>query len=138
MAAWLFKEEPSHYSYADLERDRQTLWTGVTNNLARKHLRSVRRGDRIWYYHTGAEKAIVGQMRALADASPDPADDDPKAVAVRVVAVKRLNPPVPLTRIKADPALASWELVRLARLSVMPVTPGQWQRVEELSRELSE
>ncbi|HMC67126.1 MAG TPA: EVE domain-containing protein [Gemmataceae bacterium] len=136
MALWLFKEEPEHYSYADLERDGATLWEGVTNNLARVHLRQVRKGDRILYYHTGKEKAVVGEMRALADAEPDPDAEDPKAVVVRVEPVKRWKQPVPLARIKSDPDMKDWELVRLPRLSVMPVSEEQWRRVEKLSREL--
>jgi predicted RNA-binding protein with PUA-like domain len=133
MARWLFKEEPDHYSYSDLEREQTTQWDGVTNNLARLHLRQVRRGDRILYYHTGREKAVVGEMCADRDASPDANSDDPKAVVVQVRAVRRLHHPVPLGRIKDDPLLARWELVRLPRLSVMPVTDEQWHRVEELS-----
>jgi predicted RNA-binding protein with PUA-like domain len=134
MALWLFKEEPDHYSYDDLERDGQAVWDGVKNSLARKNLRQLRRGDRIWYYHTGAEKAIVGEMEAIADARPDPKGSDPNAFVVEVKAVRRLQSPVPLSRIKKDAGLAGWELVRLPRLSVMPVTDAQWQRVEELSR----
>jgi predicted RNA-binding protein with PUA-like domain len=133
MPYWLFKEEPSHYSYSDLEQDQTTLWEGVRNNLARQHLRRVRRGDRILYYHTGKEKAVVGEMRAVSDALPDSDSDDPKAVVVEVRAVRRLQYPVSLGRIKEDALLADWDLVRLPRLSVMPVTQDQWRRVEELS-----
>ena len=135
MACWLFKEEPTHYNFADLERDGKALWNGVDNNLARQNLRKVRKGDRILYYHTGKEKAIVGEMRALRDSKPDPASDDDKAVVVEVQAIKRLQHPVSLERIKTEPQLANWDLVRLPRLSVMPVTEAQWRRVEELSRE---
>jgi predicted RNA-binding protein with PUA-like domain len=134
MALWLFKEEPDHYSYADLERDGGTDWDGVTNNLARKHLRAVQPGDRVWFYHTGKEKAIVGEMRAVSSALPDPAGGDPKAVVVKVQPVRRLRRPVTLEQIKGDPQLAGWDLVRLPRLSVVPVTEPQWRRVEELAR----
>jgi predicted RNA-binding protein with PUA-like domain len=134
MAHWLFKEEPDHYSYSDLERDGATLWDGVTNNLARQNLRNVRKGDRIFYYHTGKEKAVVAEMRAESDAQADPQGDDPKAVLVKVQPVRRLQHPVSLGRIKADTELAGWDLVRLPRLSVMPVSAEQWRRVEELSR----
>lgn len=134
MACWLFKEEPEHYSFADLERDQTTLWNGVHNALALRNLRQVRQGDRIFYYHTGKEKAIVGEMKAAADAMPDPESDDAKAVAVKVQAVRRLPHPVPLSAIKKDKQLADWELARLPRLSVMPVTETQWRRVEELSQ----
>jgi predicted RNA-binding protein with PUA-like domain len=132
-ATWLFKEEPEHYSYADLERDGGTVWDGVTNNLALQNLRKVKAGDRVLYYHTGKEKAVVGVMRAVSDPTSDA--DDPKRVSVRVEPVRRLPVPVTLGRIKADPQLADWELVRLSRLSVMPVNRVQWDRVEELSRE---
>jgi len=134
MADWLFKEEPTRYSYADLERDGGTLWNGIDNNLARKHLRQVKAKDRILYYHTGKEKAIIGIMRAVADAGADPESDDPKAVGVRVEPLRRLPQPVSLEVIKGDPQLADWELVRISRLSVMPVTKFQWKRIEELSK----
>jgi predicted RNA-binding protein with PUA-like domain len=131
MALWLFKEEPTHYSFADLERDGGTVWDGVSNNLALQNLRKVRRGDRVLYYHTGREKAVVGEMRVVSD--PEPGED--KAVLVRVEAVRRLHSPVSLSRIKAEPSLAGWDLVRLPRLSVLPVTAAQWRTVEKLSRE---
>jgi predicted RNA-binding protein with PUA-like domain len=134
-AYWLFKEEPDHYSLADLERDGATLWDGVTNNLARKYLRQVRRGDRILYYHTGKEKAIVGEMRARSGPQPDPTSADPKAVVVEVQLVRRLHHPVSLAAIKKDPLLADWDLVRLPRLSVLPVSAAQWLRVQELGEQ---
>jgi predicted RNA-binding protein with PUA-like domain len=137
MTTWLFKEEPDHYSYDDLVRDGSTYWNGVTNNLARQNLRKVRQGDRILYYHTGKEKAIVGEMRALGDAEPDPDSNDPKAVVVKVQPVRKWQSPVPLRRIKQDPQLADWDLVRLPRLSVMAVTDVQLQRVERMSRKES-
>jgi predicted RNA-binding protein with PUA-like domain len=133
MANWLFKEEPEHYNFADLERDGSTIWDGVSNNLARKYLRQVRAGDRVWYYHTGKERAVVGEMKAISEPRADPAAD-PKAVVVEVQAVRRLDRPVTLEQIKKDPLLADWDLVRLPRLSVVPVTDEQWRRVAELSR----
>jgi predicted RNA-binding protein with PUA-like domain len=138
MAYWLFKQEPGCYSFANLERDRTTLWDGVSNNLARQNLRQVKRGDRILFYHTGKDKAVVGEMVAQSDPRPDPKDEDPKAVVVEVRALKRLQHPVALASIKGDPQLASWDLVRLPRLSVVPVTESQWRRVEELSKEAGE
>jgi predicted RNA-binding protein with PUA-like domain len=135
MAYWLFKEEPDHYSFADLQRDKITLWDGVTNNLARKNLRQVKKGDQIFFYHTGKEKAVVGEMEAAGDANADPAGDDPKAVVVKVTAARQLPKPVTLARIKKDQLLADWALVRMSRLSVMPATAVQWRRVQELSRE---
>ncbi len=132
MAYWLFKEEPDHYSFADLRREGTTVWDGIANNLALQNLRKVRRGDRIFFYHTGKEKAVVGEMRAAANAKA--ADDDPKNVSVEVSAGRQLPRPVTLAEIKSDPALADWDLVRLSRLSVVPVTEVQWRRVEALSR----
>ena len=132
---WLFKEEPECYTYASLEKDGSTLWTGVKNALARQNLRKVRPGDRVLYYHTGKERAIVGEMRVAAEPTPDPASDDPKSVAVKVEPVKRWHPPVTLEQIKQDPLFADWELVRISRLSVMPVSPEQWRRLEEICLE---
>ncbi len=135
VARWLFKEEPTHYGFPDLQHDGTTAWDGVTNALARKNLRQVRRGDRILFYHTGKEKAVVGEMVAVGDAGPDPDGTDARAVAVQVRAVRQLPHSVSLARIKNDAQLKDWDLVRLPRLSVLPVTEGQWRRVEELSRE---
>ena len=129
---WLFKEEPNHYGYNDLERDGSTLWDGIVNNLARQNLRKVRPGDRVLYYHSGQERAIVGEMRAVTGPMHDPADDDPKAVVVKVQAVRRWPKPVTLKQIKADPAFAGWDLLRISRLSVMAVSPDQWRRLEQL------
>lgn len=134
MALWLFKEEPDHYSFQDLLRDKRTVWSGVTNALARQHLRQVRRGDRVLYYHTGKEKAVVGEMRVVGGPRPDPDSDDPKAVVVEVAPVRAFVRAVPLAAIKAEEQLADWELVRLPRLSVMPVSEAQWRRVEELGK----
>jgi predicted RNA-binding protein with PUA-like domain len=97
-------------------------------------LRKIRRGDRIWYYHSGREKAIVGEMRAASNASDVPSSTDRGAVVVKVQPVRRLESPVPLSVIKKDPRLAGWELIRLPRLSVMPVTESQWECIEELSQ----
>jgi predicted RNA-binding protein with PUA-like domain len=134
-AGWLFKEEPGHYGYSDLERDGTTNWEGVTNNLALQNLRKVRKGDRVLYYHTGKEKAVVGEMRVEHDPRPDPSDRSGKSVLVKVRAVRRFPAPVSLARIKEDPLLGDWDLVRLPRLSVLPVHAVQWERIEELRRE---
>ena len=129
MSNWLFKEEPTHYSYDDLVRDGKTSWTGVKNPLAQKHLRSVRKGDRIFFYHTGDEKAVVGLAKAAGAAYPDPADKTGKLVAVDVVPVKKLATPVTLASIKADKAFADFPLTRMPRLSVMPVDDDIWERI---------
>ena len=133
MARWLFKEEPEHYSFADLQRDGKTIWDGVANNLARLHLRKVSPGDQVLFYHTGKEKAVVGEMKVTAGPRPDAAGDDPRSVVVEVAAVRQLPRPVTLVEVKADPVLAEWDLIRMPRLSVMPVTEAQWRRIEELS-----
>jgi predicted RNA-binding protein with PUA-like domain len=134
VAKWLFKEEPDHYSIDDLEAEGRTLWDGVTNNLARKNLRNVRNGDEIFYYHSGKVKAIVGEMRAISGPLPDPSGKDPQVVVVEVMSVRRLPRPVSLAEIKRDRDLQDWDLVRLSRLSVVPVTEEQWRRVWELSQ----
>src|SRR6478736_7930516 len=117
---WLFKEEPTHYNFDDLVKDKKTVWSGVKNPLAQKHLRSVKKGDRIFYYHTGDEKSVVGIAKALYDAYPDPKDKTGKQSVVDVAPVKKLAQPVTLASIKADAAFKSFPLVRISRLSVMP------------------
>jgi predicted RNA-binding protein with PUA-like domain len=131
---WLFKEEPSCYNYARLEADGTTTWTGVKNPLARKYLGQLQPGDRVLYYHTGKERAIVGEMRVVSAPTRDPGSDDAKAIAVQVEPVKRWEPPVTLAQIKADPLFVTWELLRISRLSVMPVSAEHWQRLEEICR----
>ncbi len=132
---WLFKTEPSSYSFAQLERDGRTTWDGVANALARKHLRAVTRGDRILIYHTGDEKAVVGIAEATSDAYPDPkARGDARAVVVDVAPKRPLARPVTLAELKARPALAAFPLVRLPRLSVMPVSAAEWKEIEHLAK----
>ena len=130
---WLFKEEPTHYGFDQLEKDGKTSWSGVRNPVAQKHLRAVKKGDRIFYYHTGSEKAVVAIAKAAGHAYPDPADKTGKLYAVDVVPVKRLKRPVTLAEVKADRAFASFELVRIPRLSVMPVPEGLWARIEKMA-----
>jgi predicted RNA-binding protein with PUA-like domain len=130
---WLMKEEPTHYNFDDLTRDGRTSWTGVRNPLAQKHLRTIRSGDRIFFYHTGNEKAVVGQARAASEPYPDPADKTGKLYAVDVEPVRKLPAPVTLAAIKADKSFASFPLVRMSRLSVMPVTDDEWKRIESMA-----
>jgi len=130
---WLFKQEPASYSYADLQREGQTVWDGVSNALARQHLTRVQVGDRVLFYHTGKEKAVVGEM-IVVTVRQGPADA-PQAVVIEVAPVRSLENPVTLARIKADALLRGWDLVRLPRLSVVPMTAQHWQRIEELSEE---
>jgi predicted RNA-binding protein with PUA-like domain len=128
---WLFKEEPTHYSFDALVKDKKAVWSGVRNPLAQKHLRSVKKGDRIFYYHTGDEKAVVGICKALGDAYADPDDASGKASVVDVAPVKKLARPVTLAEIKADASFKEFALVRISRLSVMPVTDTEWARIEK-------
>jgi predicted RNA-binding protein with PUA-like domain len=130
---WLFKEEPAHYSFDAFAKDEKTVWNGVRNPLAQKHLRAVKKGDRIFYYHTGGEKSVVGIARALADAYPDPNDPSGKAAVVDIAPVKKLARPVTLAEIKADAAFKTFPLVRISRLSVMPVTDAEWKRIEGMA-----
>ena len=130
---WLFKEEPSNYSFDALVQDKKTVWSGVKNPLAQKHLRSVNKGDRVFYYHTGDEKSIVGIAKALGDAYPDPQDATGKAHVVDVGPVNKLARPVTLAEIKADAAFKDFALVRISRLSVMPVSDAEWNRIEKMA-----
>jgi predicted RNA-binding protein with PUA-like domain len=130
---WLVKEEPTHYNFDALVKDGKAVWSGVRNALAQRHLRGITKGDRVFYYHTGDEKAVVGIARALSGPYPDPEDATGKYVAVDLAPVKRLPRPVTLAEIKADAAFEDFALVRIARLSVMPVTDAQWARIERMA-----
>ncbi|MEM0129395.1 MAG: EVE domain-containing protein [Thermoplasmata archaeon] len=128
MARWLVKEEPDHYSLDDLERDRQTVWEGVRNPLARRHLRAMRRGDPVVYYHTGTVRACVGEARVVAEAPESSPDPD-----VTLGFVRRWPRPVPLSVIRADPRFAGFDLVRIGRLSVVPVSDPHWAALVDLA-----
>ena len=130
---WLIKEEPTHYSFDDLLRDGRTVWSGVRNPVAQKHLQSMRKGDFIFFYHTGDVKAVVGIAKAAGAPYADPADTSGKFHAIDVVPVKKLKSPVTLAAVKADKAFASFPLVRISRLSVMPVTDDEWRRIESMA-----
>ena len=131
---WLFKSEPSGYSFQRLQQDKKTVWDGVKNNLALKHLCGVKKGDWILIYHTGDEKSAVGVAQALSAAYPDPGKEDPKLVVVDVKPIEPLSRPVTLAEMKANPKLAKFDLLRLPRLSVMPVSEEQWRVIEEMGR----
>jgi predicted RNA-binding protein with PUA-like domain len=119
MACWLLKTEPGSYSWSDLVRDGRARWDGVANALAQKNLRATRRGDAAFFYHTGDEKSVVGLARVDSDPYPDPAN--PALVVIDLVPEAALPRPVALAAVKADPRFADFALVRLPRLSVMPV-----------------
>ena len=131
---WLFKTEPSVYSFQQLQKDKKTMWDGVANNLALKNLRDIKKGDLIYIYHTGDEKQAVGVARALGGAYPDPSKKDPKLLVVDIEAVKPLPKPVTLADVKANKKLANFDLVRLSRLSIMKVTDEQWEIMEGMAQ----
>ena len=130
---WLIKEEPTHYSFDNLVHDGLTAWTGVRNPLAQKHLQSMRKGDRIFFYHTGDVKAVVGIAKAAGAPYPDPTDKNGTLYAIDVAPIKKVKSPVTLAAVKADKAFASFPLVRISRLSVMPVTDEEWKRIEAMA-----
>ena len=132
MAHWLMKSEPSSYSWQDLVRDGSTEWDGVRNNAARLHLKAMKAGDEAFFYHSMDERAVIGIMRIVRGAAPDPKDAD--WVSVKVEPVRALEHPVTLKAIKADPRLAKMELIRQSRLSVAPVRDEEWAVVLEFSR----
>ena len=134
---WLFKEEPSSYSFDALVKDGKTVWSGVRNPLAQKHLHAVKKGDRIFYYHTGGEKAVVGIAKALGNAYPDPTDKTGKPAVVDIAPVAKLPRAVTLAEIKADNAFKDFALVRISRLSVMPVTDADWGRIVAMAERRS-
>ncbi len=132
MACWLVKSDPESYAWADLARERRTVWDGVANALALRHLAAMRPGDDCLIYESGAVKAVVGLARVVSEPRPDPAAGDPRRLVVELEAVAPLAAPVPLAAVKADPACAGFELVRNSRLSVMPVPAPIERRLREL------
>ena len=132
---WLVKEEPTHYSFDQFLADGATVWSGVRNPVAQKNLRAMKKGDPVFYYHTGNEKAVVGTAKVTAAAYPDPSDKSGKLVVVELVPDKKLKRPVTLAEIKAAGRFADFALVRLPRLSVMPVTEEQWTAIEAMARD---
>jgi predicted RNA-binding protein with PUA-like domain len=127
--AFLVKTEPTEYSFEDLVRDHHTTWDGISNALALIHLRTMRRGDTVAVYHSGRDKAVVGLAEAASDPYPDPKLGDPKRVVVDLVPRRRLVAPVSLQEFRGDEVLRTSELVRISRLSVMPLTDAQLRRM---------
>ncbi len=130
---FLVKEEPANYSFDTFLQDGRTTWTGVRNPLAQKHLRSIRTGDLVFYYHTGDQKQIVGIAKAAGDAYPDPDDAAGKSHVVDLVPVKKLPRPVTLAAVKADGRFKDFPLTYMPRLSVMPVTDAQWAMIVKMA-----
>ena len=133
MARFLVKTEPSTYSYADLQRDKRTVWDGVSNPVALKHLATIRKGDTVVVYHTGDEKQAVGLAVAASDPYPDPKLKDSKRPVIELAADRALREPVTLARVKSDAVLKGTELARLPRLSVMPFSEAQFKRLLKLA-----
>jgi len=129
MNYWLLKTEPGDYSFADLVREKRAVWDGVANNWALKFMREMRCGDRAFIYHTGKDKHLAGIAEVVREAYPDPDANDDRRLVVDVQAVERLPQPVPLAAIKQDEAFAEFLLVKMSRLSVMPVTAAHWRRL---------
>lgn len=129
---WLVKEEPENYSYARFQSEKTTVWAGVKNPVAQRNLREMKKGDRVFFYHTGKEKAIIGTATVSKTAYPDPKAAN--LVVVELAAGKALRRPVTLAEVKADKRFATMPLVRIARLSVQPVTDEQWVLIEEMSK----
>jgi predicted RNA-binding protein with PUA-like domain len=135
MAYWLLKSEPQDYSYTDLEQDGQTIWNGVKNPLALKYLRTMQPTDKALIYHSGKERQVVGVAEIITPAYPDPALDDPKRLVVDLRPVRSLPQPVTLVQIKQDGNFTGFDLIRLPRLSIVPVSAEYWQQILQLAGE---
>jgi predicted RNA-binding protein with PUA-like domain len=131
---WLLKTEPTAYSWAELERDGRTVWDGVKNALALKHMAAVAEGDEALVYHTGDEKAAVGIAEVVRGAYPDPRQKDPRLVVVDLRPLRALEHPVRLADMRANRRLAGFDLLRLPRLSVMPVSAAYWTAIMEMAK----
>jgi predicted RNA-binding protein with PUA-like domain len=134
MAYWLLKTEPSEYSFDDLLKSGKAPWDGVANALALKHIRAMKKGDQALIYHTGDERAVVGIAQVVSDAYTPAGEKDPKIVVVDLKAKGKLKKAVALDTIKADPAFAGWDLLRIGRLSVVPTSEKMWNRVIDLGK----
>ena len=133
MSYWLLKTEPDCYAWDDLARDGKTVWDGVTNALALKHIRTMKKGDLALIYHTGGERQAIGIAEVTRAPYADPNADDERQVVIDLKPKRKLRRPVTLDEIKADPAFAGWDLLRISRLSVVPVPEPMWERLEELA-----
>jgi len=135
MAYWLVKSEPAKYSWDQLEKDKQTFWSGVRNYAARNHLKTMKKGDEVLFYHSNEGMEIVGIAKVTKEFYQDPTSDDASWVVVDLKPSKKLKKPVTLSQVKSDKRLADMALVRLGRLSVQPVTEKEWDVVMELAGE---
>ena len=133
MAYWLVKSEPFKYSWQQFEKDGRTFWDGVRNYAARNNLRTMKKGDELFFYHSNEGLEIVGIAKVVKEAYQDPTTEEEAWVAVDIAPVKKLKKPVSLATIKSEPALSSMEILRLSRLSVCRVTPDEWKKIITLS-----
>lgn len=130
---WLVKSEPGTYSFEDLQRDGRTVWDGVRNYAAALHLKAMRVGDEVLFYHSQDGKAVVGVAKVAREAFPDASDPSGRFVAVELAPVRALKRPVTLAEMKANPALAEMVMLRQGRLSVSPVTPAEWEAILKMA-----
>lgn len=133
MSYWLVKSEPSTYSFDQFQKEGQTTWDGIRNYAARLHLRAMKKGDQVLFYHSNEGLAIVGIAKVTREAYQDPSTSDEAWVAVDLKAVKKLKQPVTLDMIKKDKRLSGMALVRIGRLSVQPVTEKEWNAIMEMA-----
>jgi predicted RNA-binding protein with PUA-like domain len=129
MAHWLIKSEPDVYSWDQLVKDKQTRWDGIRNYAARLHLRAMKKGDEVFFYHSNKGTEIVGIAKVAKEAYPDPTSSDPAWFAVDVTPFKKLAKPVSLEQIKKEKKLTGMALVRISRLSVQPVSDEEWELI---------
>jgi len=134
VARWLLKTEPDSYAWDDLVREKKTVWDGVANATALKHIRTMKKGDLAIIYHTGDERAAIGVAEITSDPYPDPKEQDERLAVINLKPRTKLPHPVTLSDIKADKAFAGWDLLRISRLSVVPVPDAMWKRLEELAK----
>jgi predicted RNA-binding protein with PUA-like domain len=135
MACWLVKSEPGIYAYADLERDGRTVWDGVRNNAAALHLKAMKTGDQVFFYHSQEGLAVVAIAEVAKEAFPDASDPSGRFVAVELTPVRALKRPVTLAEMKAEPKLAEMAMLRQSRLSVSPVRPEEWATILAMTGE---
>ena len=137
MNYWLAKQEPSGprgYNILQLKKDKKTIWDGVHNNLALKHIRNMKKGDLVFFYHTGDERQVVGIMSITSDSYPNPEEENERFVVVDVRFKKLFKNPVTLDTIKKQKKFKNWELLRISRLSVMPVPKIIWDDIIKMSQ----
>ena len=135
MAFWLVKSEPAKYAFADLERDGRTVWDGVRNNAAALHLKAMKTGDEVLYYHSQEGLAVVGIAKVVKEAFPDASDPSGHFVAVELAPVRPLKRPVTLSEMKAEPKLEGMAMLRQSRLSVSPVSDAEWATILKMAGE---